>query len=145
MNRPLVRTSFAALALSAFLGACFSDDTMGPTEGPVSFADDIQPIFSGSCAFSGCHGTSANPASKPMMLSAGEAYDNIVEVTAAELPSMFRITPGSPDESYLIHKIQGTQSDVGGAGARMPRGGSPLSQATIDLIRRWVVEGANRN
>lgn len=109
----------------------------------VSFASDIQPIFSNNCAFSGCHGGSS-PA-MGMNLSAGMAYANIVNVPSGELPSMDRIEPGQPDLSYLIHKIQGTQLDVGGSGLQMPRGGTPLSQATIDLIRLWVTQGAQEN
>lgn len=145
MNQRPVRTLFLVLALSPFLGGCFSDDPTDPSDGPPSFAEDIQPIFSGSCAFSGCHGSNANPPQKPMELTAGQAYDNIVGVSSAELPSMLRIAPGEPDQSYLIHKIQGTQNSVGGSGDRMPLGMAPLAQSTIDLIRRWVEEGASRN
>ena len=108
-----------------------------PTEGPVSFADDVQPILAGSCALSGCHGANANPAEKPMVLSVGQAYDNIVGVASAELPAMPRVSPSQPDNSYLIHKIQGMQLSVGGSGDRMPLGQPALSQPTIDLIRRW--------
>jgi hypothetical protein len=109
----------------------------------VSFASEIQPIFSNSCAFSGCHG-GGSPA-MGMNLTAGQAYANIVDVASVELPSMDRIEPGMPDLSYLIHKIQGTQVSVGGSGERMPRGGAPLSQTTIDLVRLWVTQGAQDN
>lgn len=145
MMPTVVRTSILALVLTPLMAGCFSDDPMEPGDGPVSFSQDIQPVFTGGCAFSGCHGTSPNPPEKPMMLSQGQAYDNIVGVSAGELPSMNRIEPGQPDNSYLVHKIQGTQADVGGSGDRMPLGTAPLPQTTIDLIRRWVQEGAERN
>ena len=80
-----------------------------------------------------------------MALSAGQAYDNIVGVSSAELPAMLRVGPGQPDNSYLLHKIQGTQLSVDGSGDRMPLGQPALSQSTIDLIRRWIAEGALRN
>lgn len=134
-----------ALALSALSWGCFSDRPTVPTEGPVSFADDVQPILAGSCALSGCHGANANPAEKPMVLSVGQAYDNIVGVASAELPAMPRVSPSQPDNSYLIHKIQGMHLSVGGSGDRMPLGQPALSQPTIDLIRRWITEGALRN
>ena len=109
-----------ALAMPALLWGCVSDRPTVPTEGPVSFANDVQPTLVGSCALSGCHGSNANPPEKPMALSAGQAYDNIVGVSSAELPAMLRVGPGQPDNSYLLHKIQGTQLSVG-AGKRMPR------------------------
>lgn len=113
---------------------------------PVSFASDIQPIFTANCAFAGCHGnTNTQPTGKPMELTAGQAYANIVSVSAFELAAMNRIEPGDPDDSYLIHKIQGTQASVGGSGSQMPLGGTPLDAATIQLIRMWVEQGANDN
>ena len=80
-----------------------------------------------------------------MNLSAGQAYQNIVGVPSVELPAFDRIEPGQPDQSYLVHKIQGTQASVGGSGQRMPLGGSPLSQDDIDAIRAWVNAGAPNN
>lgn len=116
------------------------------TAAPVSFANDIQPIFTGNCAFSGCHGTTdTQPIGKPQELAAGQAYDNIVNVSSFELPSMDRIEPGQPDNSYLVHKIQGSHLDVGGSGSRMPLGRDPLTQDVINLVRRWVSEGAANN
>ena len=131
-----------ALALSALLWGCVSDRPTVPTEGPVSYADDVQRILASSCALSGCHGSNANPPEKPMVLSAGQAYDNIVGIASAELPAMLRVSPSQPDNSYLVHKIQGTQLS---SGDRMPLGQPALSQSNIDLIRRWIAEGALRN
>ena len=126
------------------LGGCFSERTTEPGGGTVTFAGDIQPLLSG-CAVSGCHGTSnANPPSRPMVLTAAQAYDNIVGVASTQLPSMQRVRAEQPDASYLIHKLQGTHRSVGGSGDRMPLGGSPLSQTQIDRIRTWVTNGAPR-
>jgi hypothetical protein len=112
----------------------------------VEFASDIQPVFTGNCALSGCHaGANPNPPEKPMSLEMGNAYDNIVNVSAGQLPSMDRVEPGQPDDSYLVHKIQGTQGTVGGSGVQMPATGGPLPDATIDMIRQWVTEGAANN
>ena len=133
------------LALSVCAGACFSEHTT-PPEDSVSFATDVQPVLSGSCAFSGCHGTTnTRPSSKPMVLATGQAYDQIVNVSAGELATMMRIKPSKPDSSYLVHKIQGTHATVGGTGQRMPLGQPALAQTQIDMIRTWVSEGAKRN
>lgn len=134
-----------AVTLAALASSCFSDRPTTPTQGPVSFADDVQPILAGTCALSGCHGSNANPSEKPLVLSSGQAYDDMVGVASAGLPTMPRVSPNQPDNSYLVHKIQGTQLSVGGSGDRMPLGQPPLSQLTIDLIRRWITEGAQRN
>ena len=80
-----------------------------------------------------------------MNLSAGQAYANTVNVPSNELPSMDRIEPGDPNQSYLVNKIQGTQGDVGGSGQRMPLGGDPLSEADINTIRAWITAGAENN
>ncbi|MBW2264043.1 MAG: hypothetical protein JRG91_18935, partial [Deltaproteobacteria bacterium] len=52
-----------------------------------------------------------------------------------------RIEPGSTADSYLWHKVIGTQSSVGGSGSTMPVGGS-LTPHELDLIERWIVAGA---
>ncbi len=113
--------------------------------GLVSFATQVQAVFTGSCAFpGGCH--AGDTPAMGMNLSAGQAYAAIVDVASGELPSMDRIEPGQPDLSYLIHKIQGTQVSVGGSGQRMPAGGAqPLDPAVIEMIRLWVTQGARDN
>lgn len=142
------RILLLGLTLSFGIAACSDDGDDGGSTGPppaaaVRFSQDIQPVFTASCARAGCHG-GTNPA-EGMNLSAGEAYASIVNVASNELPSMDRIEPGDPDDSYLVNKIQGTQGNVGGSGERMPLGGGALPQGTIDLIRRWVSEGAANN
>lgn len=122
------------------------EDGNGNGRDEISFSDHVQPIFNQSCAFSGCHGTqNTQPPGKPMVLVSGRAYANIVAVSSLQLPSMDRIEPDQPDDSYLIHKIEGTQVGVGGTGQRMPLSGCCLSQAQIDTIRAWVEAGAPNN
>ncbi len=106
----------------------------------VTLSGDVQPIFTSTCALSGCHG-GTNP-QLGMNLSAGQTFANVVNVQAIELSTMNRVTPGQPDNSYLVHKVQGTHLDVGGSGFQMPLGRSPLTQMQIDLIRAWIDAGA---
>lgn len=144
-----VRSRLPLLTACILAGVACAGDGTGLEDGNnggsgISFAEDIQPIFTNSCAFAGgCH-AGGSPA-LGMNLSAGQAYQNIVSVPADQLSSMNRIEPGEPDNSYLIHKIQGTQSSVGGTGQRMPLTGCCLSQTQIDLIRAWVNAGAENN
>jgi hypothetical protein len=63
---------------------------------------------------------------------------NLVNVTSAQAPPLQRVTPGDPNNSYLIQKLEGTAS----VGARMPAFSPPLDQATIDAIRDWISNGA---
>jgi hypothetical protein len=64
----------------------------------------------------------------------------LVGVASVEQSSLQRVEAGDPDNSYLVQKLEGTAA----AGARMPLGGAPLDQATIDAIRQWIADGAQR-
>jgi hypothetical protein len=59
-------------------------------------------------------------------------------VPSGEVPSLQRVEPGDPNNSYLIQKLEGTAAE----GRRMPLNGTPLSQADINVIRQWITEGA---
>ena len=107
------------------------------------FQAAVQPLFTANCAFSGCHGGPRPQAG--MDLTEGAAYQNLVRVASRELSSMSRVQPFDPANSYLVHKLQGTQGTVGGRGAQMPRGRDPLSQADIDAVINWVKTGARNN
>lgn len=107
-----------------------------------SLAQHVQPILTASCALSGCH-AGASPA-QGMNLSSGQTHSNTVNVQSNE-SALLRIKPLLPDSSYLVHKIEGTQSSVGGSGSQMPLGGAPLSQQQIDTIRAWITKGAANN
>ena len=126
--------------------ACAGDGTgLEPVTGDdeVTLSGDVQPILSRSCVFTGCHvGTSPQ---EGLTLSSGQTLGNVVNVASRQLPTMNRVTPNQPDNSYLVHKVQGTHLAEGGSGNRMPEGLAPLPQAEIDLIRAWVQAGAKSN
>lgn len=48
------------------------------------------------------------------------------------------IIPGDPERSLLVHFIEGRRGKM----FRMPLDAPPLTRAQIDLIRRWIAEGA---
>src|SRR6185295_10328351 len=62
----------------------------------------------------------------------------LVNAPSAEVSSLHRVTPGDPDSSYLIQKLEG-HAAVGG---QMPLGQPPLPAATIAIIRQWITNGA---
>jgi hypothetical protein len=72
--------------------------------------------------------------------SAAASHAALVNVASLQVAGD-RVEPGDPDGSYLIHKLEGTAA----VGGRMPLGGTPLDQETIDTIRDWILDGAQNN
>lgn len=115
------------------------DNNPPDTSGTVSYSQDVQPIFTNNCAFSGCHGSSGTQ--QNLVLEEGVAYDNIVSVPSQEMSQYNRIEPGKPDSSYLYLKINPSPP----SGSRMPQGGPYLSDSQISTIENWVIDGAKDN
>ena len=93
-------------------------------------------VFTPTCAALGCHDPLGRQES--MILATGRAYSNSVNVASSQMPSLMRVLPGDPANSYLYRKIVGS----GIAGDRMPQGGPFLSDAQIKLVRDWIRRGA---
>jgi len=109
---------------------------------PVTLTQIQQDVFSPRC--SGCHSgpTSSTLPSGMSLTSAANSYAALVNVASLEQGGLDRVEPGDPDASYLIRKLEG---GPGISGSRMPQGGPYLSQATIDMIRQWIADGAPNN
>ena len=103
-----------------------------------SHRSDIQAIWTNNCT--DCHDNS--PFASSGMSLEGNGWDDIVGVPSDDVPDMFRIRPGSPDDSYLWHKLNGTHLSVGGDGVRMPKDEPALSSADLDDIEQWILDGA---
>ena len=94
----------------------------------VSFHQDIDPIFSRHCY--GCHQGAKQLGSYVMT-----NFDELLRGGESEIPA---IVPGQPDDSYLVEQI----TPIDGH-AEMPNEPFPaLSKIEIDLVRRWIAEGA---
>ncbi len=106
----------------------------------VSFERDIQPIFDAKCV--SCHNLTTFAGG--LNLSPGAAYKSLVNAKSDQSTRNY-VTPGSPDNSYLINKLVGNQSNVGGLGASMPLGGPALPDSQITMIRQWIFQGALNN
>ncbi len=98
-------------------------------------------VFSPIC--SGCHSgpTSSNLPSGMNLSSANASFTALVNVASLEVGSLNRVTPNDSGNSYLVQKLEGTQA----VGVRMPQGGPFLDQATIDMIKDWINDGAPNN
>jgi len=91
---------------------------------PVSYYNDIVPIFKRSCT--GCH----HPGKLKGQL----------DMTSHELLKKggkhgAGFVAGKPKESILLDEITGEEPS-------MPKEGDPLSKAEVAMIERWIVEGA---
>jgi hypothetical protein len=113
------------------------DDTGGDTGLPTySYATDIPPIWDKNCA--GCH--TGGGALGGLVLDA-PSYKTVVGVASEDVPIMNLIEPGAPLDSYIWHKLNGTQVSVGGGGYNMPLGGK-LSAGDLSIIEAWITAGA---
>lgn len=102
----------------------------------LSFAEDIwASILQPAC---GCHAGGAG--GLMMGMDAASAYASMVNVPSSI--GMAYVSPGDPDNSYLFHKVAGSQADVGGAGSTMPLGAPALAQDQLDAINAWIADGA---
>ena len=103
--------------------------------GAVTLTQLQNEIFTPLCA--GCH----PPNGGGLDLRAGHTYGSTVNVPSSQNPSLMRVKPGDPDNSYLYRKLVGS----GISGARMPAGGPFLSQSELDRVRDWILAGAPNN
>ncbi len=92
----------------------------------IEFKRDIEPIFAASC--SQCHGPKK---------AAGQLR---LDVKAAAMKGGISgavILPGNSKASILLKRILGEGNE-----ARMPMGGDALKSEQIELIRKWIDQGA---
>jgi hypothetical protein len=110
---------------------------IGPT------LDQIQAIvFTPSCATVACHTGGGIVLPTSMDLSNADAsFLALVGVPSIGDPALVRVLAGDPDNSLLIHKIEGN-AVVGGIMPPLPA--LPLDPAVIIEIRTWITDGALR-
>ena len=103
-----------------------SDNCCGDSSSCVHYSTEIQPIFTNKCT--NCHGTSGGLTltSYSGLMNGGNSGDVVIS--------------GNGSESRLIQKLRGTAS-----GSQMPASGCCLEESTINLIERWIDEGAMDN
>lgn len=102
-------------------------------EAAANSCGEVQAIADGACI--GCHGA-ANTFGELDLRDISDAVG-----TPSAVAPMDLVTAGDADNSYLIHKLEGTHLSVGGDGLGMPLSG-PLDAADIALFRTWIDDGA---
>ena len=99
-------------------------------------------IFGPKC--STCHSGVGGALPGSMNLSSAAAsFAALVNVTSLEMATLKRVTPNDSTNSYIVHKLLGT--DIAAGTARMPLGGPFLDQPTIDQVKSWIDAGALNN
>jgi hypothetical protein len=114
------------------------DGGMGDETWSALFSEVIAP----NCDNGYCHGGGIGGLA---ITDAASTYAALVEVAAMGMAcgptGAVRVVPGDPDGSLIVQKIEGTQS----CGAAMPKDLPSLSQADIDRVRAWILDGAMDN
>jgi hypothetical protein len=125
-----VRAGWVALAVLVTAlpgeGAAAEPAAAPAAEKPVDFAESIRPIFARRCIR--CHGADRQKGGlrvdrKDAALQGGESGALLV--------------PGNSKGSLLIRRLTAEEAD-----RRMPAQADPLPPGEIDLIRRWIDQGA---
>ncbi|HEX5420983.1 MAG TPA: hypothetical protein VFY39_13365, partial [Gammaproteobacteria bacterium] len=108
--------------------------TGGGTALQANFKSIQDNVFTPICT--ACHAGASAP--RGLRLDDANAYALLVGVASSEQPQLLRVDPGNPDQSYLIQKLEGSAA----VGGQMPLNGTRLPQADIDVIRQWILDGA---
>ncbi len=94
-----------------------------------SYLMNVQPIFDANCNFAGCHGS--NPPSGLLLTS----YQNLMQGGVSGPP----VIPGDAENSLLVKRIEGRIQPG------MPLNRDPLCEFEIQMIRKWIDQGALNN
>jgi hypothetical protein len=122
----------ASLACSALLLFCLCARAQSPTarHSPIDFSREIRPILSKNCF--PCHGADEGNRKAKLRLDVREL------ALQARRKGRAAIVPGKPEKSLVINMI---------SEELMPpeETGNKLTGAQIEIIRRWIQEGAVYN
>jgi hypothetical protein len=145
----MVRGGLAGVLVAA-LGVAACDENLRDIVGPTpdlepTFASIEQEIFqttdsAGRAACANCH-TGRIPNVSINFSPGVDSYALLVNVPSRQRPAMMLVAPGDPDNSYLLHKLEGRSTIVG---LRMPRNPPYLTEGQISVVRRWIEIGAPR-
>jgi hypothetical protein len=131
----LKRFKSALVAFAAglvFIPGCSKDTTVylnntAEVTTPVSLAKDMQPIFTKSCALSGCHAAGG----KAPTLTDGSTYSSLINGNY--------VNTSKPEESVLYLWLTGKKTPA------MPMGAANNPSNINALTLAWIKQGAKNN
>jgi hypothetical protein len=100
------------------------------SKGPVSFAKDIQPIFTQNCM--PCHAGGKDAKGNYDLTCYAGAMGNGED-------SVPNVIPGNADSSTLYRRVTGIVPP------QMPKGRPALDAAQLTTIQKWINQGAKNN
>lgn len=112
-----------------FFFLCLSG-LQGTLRAGIEFNRDIRPILSDKCFF--CHGPDATKRKAKLRLDTAAGATALLDGHAA-------IVPGQPEKSMLVARINSSDKDEI---MPPPESHKSLKPAEIDLLTRWIKEGA---
>ena len=81
------------------------------------------------------------------MLEKGQSFANLVRVaaqqSAAAQQGLLRVSPGDPDQSFLMIKLRAGLDPS--YGDQMPDTGQQLDDGDLNAIAQWITLGAQNN
>lgn len=119
-------------------------DSDASARSPLYLNVDIQPILEATCL--PCH-AGEDPAAGLRLDSVQASIDSLLGPDglgrrSAQVGDLL-VTPGDPDASYLVEKIEARADDPPRVGSPMPEPPLPsLPARAIGDVRRWISEGA---
>ncbi len=124
LKRILILVCLALATVSRLVGAA-------PSPEPVSYSRQIRPLLASKCL--ACHGPDEEHRAAELRLDQPES-------ALEDRGGYAAIVPGRPDESALLERITADDEAV-----RMPPvdSGKQLTAVDIELLKRWIVEGAS--
>jgi len=111
--------------MAASVGGASAKEDAGK---PVSFHRQIRPIFQANCE--GCH--------QPAKDKGGFVMTEFKRLFTAGDSGKAALVVGKPEASHLIEQVTPKNGE-----AEMPKGKPPLMNKEVELIRRWISEGAH--
>jgi hypothetical protein len=115
----------------------------GSNSGGTGYKATVAPIFQAKCV--NCHWTES-----PIGYQLQNPFDPTTGIvgrlgswTAARHATV--VVPGSPDQSFLVDKVQATDLNPDTEGASMPFSPAPVTTTELASIRTWIQNGANND
>ncbi len=102
----------------------------GESQPPIHFGREVLPILSDNCFY--CHGPDKSHRKADRRL-------DTLEGATAEIDGVTAVVPGKPEISDLVARITSSDPDEI---MPTPKSNKKLQPAQIEILRRWVAEGA---